>query len=209
MKLYRFSPALLTAVLLVSAQPLRAQTTLNFNSLASTCSGLGYNAYVSPYVEQGFQLAFGSLSYYSWCTNQSNSPLPAGNAAIFAGAGDIVTLTKVGGGTFGLSSIDLASVFGSGGSVVFTGFLSGGGTVTSGAQPFDAWPGSNATLRTDPFSGFNNLTSVTFAQSQGGPYYQFDNVVVTSVTPEPATMSLMAAGLVAVAGAGLRRRKRA
>jgi len=52
-------------------------------------------------------------------------------------------------------------------------------------------------------------TTLTFT-FRDDPGFQFlDDVRVTSVTPEPATMSLMATGLVGIVGAGLRRRKRA
>jgi len=206
MKRFSFRIVLFAAALCCGAMPANAQT-LTFSGLANSCGGAGYTAFGGIYVESGYQLAFSSGSYYSWCTNQSNSPLPSGNAAIFAGAGDLITLSRVGGGTFGLSSIDLASVYGPAGSVVLTGNISGGGTVVSPAEPWNAWV-SNATLQTDVLSGFNNLTSVTFSQSLGGPYFQFDNVVI-GVTPEPATMTLMATGLVGIVGAGIRRRKRA
>ena len=84
-------------------------------------------------------------------------------------------LTKLGGGSFGITSIDLAALNSNaaGGFVTFTGDLSGGGTVTQ----MMSWnpSGGALTLSTNTFANtWTNLVSVKF--SQVSPYFQFDNI---------------------------------
>lgn len=215
----KFGPILLVAVMVIGARPAHAQTTLTFD--ANACSGTSAGSAGPTYIESGFMLSFTGPNptdaYAYWCSGNVSYP---GSPAIFENwPGSVVTLTKVGGGTFTLTSIDLAPLYNpsvgiaTAGSVLFTGDLFGGGTVTA-TQSWDAATG-NPTFKTDAFSNaWTNLVDVTFPQGNGhGPLFQFDNVVLNggaeSVVPEPATMTLFATGLVGLVGAGLRRRKKA
>jgi PEP-CTERM motif len=190
----------------------RAQTTLTFG--ADACAGSSVSVPgTTVYTESGFQLSFEGAGLAFWCASSPNYP---GSAAAFQNnPGELVTLTKIGGGVFALNSIDLASLFsfgpGTAGSTSFVGDVFGGGQVNgTGGWNF---PVGNPTFSTDAFNAtWTNLVDVQFTQNLAN-YFQFDNIVVNagtqSVTPEPATMTLMATGLVGLVGAGLRRRKRA
>jgi hypothetical protein len=207
MKPLRLGATVLVAMLALAPRPARAQTTMTFN--ANVCGGTSFASAGPTYVESGFQLSFTgdpTTAYAYWCSGNADYP---GSPAIFINhPGSTVTLSKVGGGTFSLNSIDMATAYGGGlaGSVLFTGDLFGGGTVTA-TESWNAAAGL-PTFQTDVFSSaWTNLTDVYFSQIL--PYSQFDNVVVNgNVTPEPATMTLLATGLVGIVGAGLRRRKR-
>jgi len=117
----------------------------------------------------------------------------------------LITLNRLDGGTFTLSSIDLSVLHPQGVSpaVVFTGFLSGGGTVTQTFNP------TVFGFHTFVFnSSFNNLVSVTWRQGTDElNAHQFDNIVVASSVPEPTAMLLLGTGLAGVA-AKLRNRRR-
>jgi PEP-CTERM motif len=203
------APFALTVAVAVTPLALTAQTTLTFD--ANACTGTGSFVAPSPYIESGFELTFtgGGDTYGAWCSSSPNYP---GSPDIgIASGGEQATLTKVGGGTFSLQSIDLATLFGggAGGSVFFTGDLSGGGTVTASGT-FDAASGP-PTFSTFNFDdSWTDLADVYFVQgpAENENTFQFDNVVLDSPVPEPGSMALLATGLVGMAGAGLRRRKR-
>jgi hypothetical protein len=208
MKWISTSAAVLTALLLFT-RPVQGQFVMKFDG--NSCTGTGSTVVATTtYVESGFQLVFGGGSGYAyWC---SGNAAYAGSNAIFNNSGGgLTTLSRVGGTAFALTSIDLANLFtpGVAGSVLFTGDLQGGGTVTQ-TESWNAAAGSPA-FTTDLFGGaWNNLIDVKFSEPSAEPLFQVDNIVlnnvVLSVTPEPATMTLMAMGLVGIAGVGRRRR---
>jgi hypothetical protein len=132
-----------------------------------------------------------------------------------------LTMTKAGGGLFGLSSFDGAGAFNFGDGSTFipnqidvTGVLAGGGTVY---QSFliDKSTGANGSLNFTSYafsSGFNNLVSVRFSSSgSDDPDYNgfsVDNINATAVTavPEAETYAMLLAGL-GMMGVVARRRK--
>ncbi len=136
------------------------------------------------------------------------------------GLGKPVNFSKVGGGVFSLNGADIAELWLPGNAnndfltVVFTGTVSGGGTLT---QTFTLdglrdGAGGIADFQTVSFTGWNNLTSVnvTGRNAQGAfGDYSIDNLVVNAVTgavPEASTWMMMIAGL-GIAGAAMRRRR--
>jgi len=119
----------------------------------------------------------------------------------------LITLSRTSGGAFTLFSIDLSTLNPSGTSpaVVFTGVLSGGGTVTQTFTP------TLFGFHTFVFnSSFTNLLSVSWNQgTEELRAHQFDNIVVgASSVPEPTAMALLGSGLVGL-GAQLRKRRNA
>lgn len=133
-----------------------------------------------------------------------------------------LTMTKAGGGLFGLSSFDGAGAFNFGEGSIFipnqidvTGVLAGGGTVHQAFQ-IDKSTGSTGGLNFTSYafsSSFTNLVSVRFSSS-GSDLSEFngfsiDNINATAVTavPEPETYAMLLAGLGMMGVVGRRRRK--
>lgn len=180
-----------------------AQATMTFAPVA--CSGNQGISVGPTYTEAGFNITAPDLA--TWCTGAAHY---AGSNLFMNFANTTGVLTKVGGSTFSINSIDLAHVYaGSYGaqSYTFTGNVFGGGqvfdTFTIAAQS------GTPVFQTFNFSaGFTNLTSVDLA-SQDPNYYQYSNIKLDAVTatPEPASMMLVATGLLGVFGVARRKQK--
>ena len=213
-----------TALLLLAAPAAGAQT-LTFD--AAACSGGGFD-WFQGFVENGLQLTSPG-GFGTWC---SDNPAYAGSPSIFIdGYNQMATLSAVGGGTFTLSSIELAPALfsGIGGTVWFTGALEGGGLI---GTSFD-FPTAVSSPSFTPFffgAAWTGLTSVTWSQAAtiADGFHQFDGINATAdsygtrmiellvleepttgpteTVPEPATMTLLATGLVGMSFARRRRR---
>jgi hypothetical protein len=133
-----------------------------------------------------------------------------GSAALNNNLGFSVDFAAIAGGTFSLSSIDLAPIFLIGSPamrVTFVGMRAGMADLT---RTCDIAAGASALTRC-AFADFTNLTSVRMTPPAPDFSVQFDNVsgtLNTAVIPEPATVALVGAGLLG-AGAFARRRRSA
>lgn len=195
--------AVFASALAASAQ------TITFENLASAGSSNGIIRSLGSSVSSGGYsftttgtnglAAFDNGNYGSFPGNYT------GSVALFNNTGNTtVAMTQVGGGTFGLTSLQVANTLLENDSRTFSflGTRADGTTVTQSTTIT-----LGAGLTTIALSGFTNLASFTLPSSSvNGPNYQFDNVVVTpAATPEPSTWAAVGLG----AGAMLRRRKRA
>jgi len=142
--------------------------------------------------------------------------------APYGPASTSLTMTKSGGGLFGLSSFDGAGAFNFGDGSTFipnridvTGVLAGGGTVVQSFQ-IDKSTGGNGGLNFTSYAfspSFNNLVSVRFSSSGSDlPEYDgfsLDNINATAVTavPEAETYAMLLAGLGMMGFVARRRRK--
>jgi hypothetical protein len=129
----------------------------------------------------------------------------AGEVAMFNNENTgTTTLTRDGGGTFAVESIDVANILGPGAnSITFHGAVHGGGTVTQ-SFTFDSF-GHLTTLFLD--NDFANLDALSFDEN-GNPSFQFTDLVVDAdaAVPEPAGVTVLGGALVGVMLARRRRR---
>lgn len=193
---------------LACANTAHAQVTLGFENLPDVQNGAVNSHSVT---QNGFTVAAVEPSNVG---NLNSLPPTPGGVSNYTGSvalynnvgGAGTTLAQNNGRAFTLVSIDIADlVLRSSGispaSVTFNGAVQGGGTVV---QSFTR--GVNDSLETVTFgSNFTSLLSVSF--SQGGIFYQFDNIRVTPVAvPEPGSFAVLCGQ--GVSGAGLLVRRR-
>jgi hypothetical protein len=194
---------LLSAAALASGQSVANAVIIDFDALEVANSGL--NEILSgSYSEDGFTLS-GTPMFYA---GQGHVNQYAGSAGLHlrSGGAPVLLSLSMGGNAFDLSSIELSILasYGTSPAVNFTGNQMGGGTVNQSFTP------SIFGFTQFNFTGFTNLTSVSWMQGSGeGNAHQFDNINVhdRGVIPEPGTALLLGLGIV---GYGLiRRRQRA
>ena len=157
----------------------------------------GTLAVFNPYTSQGFTLTSSSGGFVFNSPDTGNgSSQPVGNNPFYAGANGLaafspatITLTQTNGDPFSLLSIDLARnfEFDPAPTVTFTGTLAGGGTVSETFTVTTPPPPSPASFQTFDFTGFTDVTSVSWDQpvfTQG--LHQFTNIhLSTEPSPSP------------------------
>ncbi|KGJ91621.1 PEP-CTERM sorting domain-containing protein [Colwellia psychrerythraea] len=173
-------------------------TLLSFDDLESAGSG---NSNHSSYSNQGFQLTTTSAGFASWY--QDNSAYNASAALFNNHANGVTRLSAIDGSLFGLTSIDLDTVYANDNGpspVEFLGYDINGQLVATEniTLTSDAW------VTLDFSSSFSNIAYVEWTQTTS--YHQFDNVLINGSTsvPEPSSVVLL---VLALAGVGLSRKR--
>lgn len=203
MGLRGFVVALFSAVIFLATAGAGHATVIDFEALASSGGNVNRG---SSYTEDGFTLTTNALFEFE-STGSASSVFTGSTALLNNFTNGQTVLTENGGNPFTLNSIDLAELKSNVvPTVVFTGNLNGGGTVTQsftldgiafGAETFFFAP------------GFTNLLSVSWIQAN--PFHQFDNIVVNGTNsvsvPEPGALAIFGLGLLGL-GAVRRRRRR-
>ncbi len=147
-----------------------------------------------------------------------NSIFFAGSQALAAFAPPInstsmITLTQDNGEPFSLLSIDLARnfAFDPAPTVTFVGTKAGEGSVTATFTVTTLT--GNAAFQTFAFTGFTDLTSVTWVQPQlAAGLHQFDDIrleLTGAVVPEPASIAMLGTSVIVGLGYAWRRKRAA
>jgi hypothetical protein len=186
----------------------RGDVILNFQDI-SIPGGTDSSPFFT-YSSQGFVLiATGTGGLTGFEAHGPNSTFFMGEIGIVAFSptttpDNVIRLTRTGGTSFSLKSIDLARnfLFDPAPTVTFTGAKSGGGTVT---QSFAVTtPLGVRAFQTFDFIGFTDLVLLSWDQPVvTAGLHQFTDIVIATpvaAVPEPPALALLGAGLAAVIG---------
>lgn len=166
---------------------------------------VGYTLYGDQFDSGGYHFASvdfagNSDAMASW-TIDFGVPPYSGSVSPFANFfGDRVDMTKIGGGSFDVISIDLADVFMSatGGTIEFVGTHSNATTTTVNVVLTDG-----SSLDTYMLAGMTDLVNLRWGNLDGSTN-QFDNINLGSTVPEPASLAVLGLGAFAL----LRKRRK-
>lgn len=205
MELIRLPSTLASCLLLVNILSSAAQAvTIDFEQLATQAQG-GSSLFTvnSPYSESGFALThLQGSQFVAWQDQAGNY---TGSVALATGLNETASLTQDNGQAFTVISIDLAPFSVGSTSPDFTALITGttiGGAILTENCNVD----TSLSLTTCQLS--SNFTVLSLRINQGdslGNWYQFDNIVISSV-PVPAAVWLFGSGLLGLIGLGHSRR---
>ncbi|MDR3636948.1 MAG: Ig-like domain repeat protein [Isosphaeraceae bacterium] len=147
-----------------------------FDNLATTADKT-----IGPYHEDGFTFntsVQGQPSDVFRIYGSTDTVRYAGAPALTSEWAPVtISLTPDNGGPFTLSSIDLSTIWNS----IYTPTVTFTGTRADGSQVQQSFTLSNQLgFQTETFTGFTNLTSVTWKSTGTSDYHQFRNVSVTT-----------------------------
>ncbi len=139
----------------------------------------------TTYSEDGYTLNVdGSLGFVTFGTLETR--YTGSTAMAMRQSQAKTTLTRDAGGTFGVTSIDLAELNNSLPAVVpFVGTLSGGGTTVQSFSLDEVAFGAETFFFNSTFA---NITSLSWTQESN--FHQFDNICLSAV-PEPTSLILV------------------
>ncbi len=197
----------------------QATTTVTFNTLTESSPGSGTRYIGNCYAESGFIFTAvglpcsGAASANAFVAGSANSPLFGGGTtpSLLLNAPDAsrIRVTRADGASFNLTGISFAPFDGAATTVVLTG-MGLGGTISRTIQLTATQTG----FQMFSFADLLGLSSVEIAATNqfGEPLVKFDDfrtvASTVGVIPEPASMVLMATGLLGL-GVVVRRRARA
>lgn len=178
--------------------------TVNFATLDNGSGN--FNSVGTSYSLGGFDFASSSRTMGVYTSPHIYHPLggSANTGFTLFYAGDTLTITPSGGGSFSLNSIDLAA-YGAGQNadgtffnVTFTGYDSALNPIVSNTFAVPNFTGSPQ-LAHFSFSGFTDISSATVQQGVfvvGGTAWQFSNLNSDSqAAPEPSSIAYIVLGL--------------
>lgn len=209
----------MTAVLLVMA-PAASAVVIDFEGGSTSSSGGIFNG--NPYIEDGFAVSTPDSGIYlfqdGWQLGRGSTN-GTDTAYVFGGPTATISIARTDSAAFSLAALDVAEVFnngdfaesGSAESVLITGALSGGGSVsmTFVLDGLSDGAGGVADFETITFgSGWSNLLSVDLVASVATPTIygtnlNFDNIVVGAASPGGPGMPVSAPPVALLLMAGL------
>ena len=168
-----------------SSDRLRSRPVLSTNRSAAQARGGTWNV-DSPCVMQGFTLT----SDFGFMAAAGNSDYGDGEAALFASDGGSITLIQTREGAFDFNAISLGPLLGNAGVTRYLGPVLFTGTRADGTAVEAVQTITGTLFQTFRFTGFTNLTSLTFAGSYNGSTGSIPLFGTLVVTPGDAPVSL-------------------